>query len=84
MGKLTKAIGVAGAVAGAAYLSKSENRKKTKLQFNKVINKLGSQYVKDWGKPEEIDDAHMVDEGAMTSVQYYNEVQQESQDAKSK
>ena len=78
MGKLTKAIGVAGVVAGAAYLSKSENRKKAKVQLDKVINKLGSQYVKDWGKPQEMNDANMVDEGAMTSVQYYNELQEKS------
>lgn len=78
MGKLTKAVGVAGVVAGAAYLSKSENRRKAKSQLDKVINKLGSQYVKDWGKPEGIDDANMVDEGAMTSVQYYNELQDKS------
>ncbi len=82
MGKLTKAIGVAGAVAGAAYLYKSENRKKTKLQLKKAINKLGPQYVKDWGKPSELSEADMVDEGAMTSVQYYNELQQESKDEK--
>lgn len=78
MGKLTKAVGVAGAVAGAAYLSKSENRDKVKIQMNKVISKLNSEYVKELGKPVEIADANMVDEGAMTSVQYYNELQEKA------
>lgn len=78
MGKLTKAIGVAGAVAGVAYLSKSENRDKVKVQMNKVISKLNSEYVKELGKPVEIADANMVDEGAMTSVQYYNELQEKA------
>lgn len=78
MGKLTKAVGVAGAVAGVAYLSKSENRDKVKIQMNKVISKLNSEYVKELGKPVEIADANMVDEGAMTSVQYYNELQEKA------
>lgn len=82
MGKLTKAIGVAGVVAGAAYLSKDKNRRKAKHQLEKVMKKMGPQYVKDWGKPEGINDANMVDEGAMTSVQYYNELQDEAKNEK--
>ncbi|MBO0996031.1 hypothetical protein [Bacillus sp. SD088] len=78
MGKFGKIIGVAGAVAGATYLSSSENREKIKSQFTKVVSKLNSSYIKDLGKPSEVEDAKMVDEGAMTSVQYYNELQEES------
>lgn len=78
VGKLTKAIGIAGAVAGAAYLAKGENRNKVKVQLDKVINKLNSQYIKELGKPADIADAKMVDEGAMTSVQYYNELQEKA------
>ncbi|QDI90759.1 hypothetical protein EPH95_05840 [Salicibibacter halophilus] len=77
MGKVTKAVGVAGAVAGAAYLSKSENRQKVKRQLAKITGKENSSYLKKLGKPSDIDDANMVDEGAMTSVQYYNRLQEE-------
>lgn len=76
LGKLSKAIGVAGVVAGAAYLSKSENRENVKKQINKVITKVNPQYTKKLGKPTDIQDAAMVDEGALTSVQYYNELQE--------
>lgn len=76
LGKLSKAIGVAGVVAGAAYLSKSENRENVKKQINKVITKVNPQYTKKLGKPRDIQDAAMVDEGALTSVQYYNELQE--------
>lgn len=76
MGKFGKIIGVAGAVAGAAYLSSSENREKIKSQFTKAVNKFNSSYLKDLGKPSELEDAKMVDEGAMTSVQYYNKLQE--------
>lgn len=72
MGKFKKVVGVAGVVAGAAYLSKSENRQKVKGQLDKVLKSFNKSYVKDLGKPSDIDDAKMVDEGAMTSVQYYN------------
>lgn len=79
MGKLTKVVGLAGAAAGAVYLSKSENREMVKSQLNKAMKSLNSTYVKDLGKPTETDDAKMVDEGAMTSVQYYNELQEKAQ-----
>lgn len=75
---ITKLVGVAGAVAGTAYLSKSENRKKVKGQLNKAVEKLNTKYVRNLGKPSDIHDAEMVDEGAMTSVQYYNRLQQKS------
>lgn len=74
MGKIGKIVGVAGAVAGVAYLANSNNREKIKQQFNK----FNESYLKNLAKPTESEDAKMVDEGAMTSVQYYNEVQEES------
>ncbi|ETP67355.1 hypothetical protein SAMN04487975_101342 [Planococcus glaciei] len=82
VGKITKLVGAAGAVAGTAYLSKSENRKKVKAQLNKAAEKLNTKYVRNLGKPSGIDDAEMVDEGAMTSVRYYNKLQQKSLDSK--
>lgn len=80
MGKLTKTLGAVGVVAGAAYLAKEENREKVKQQVNKTIKKLKSSsdqsYIKNLGKPKDARDAEMVDEGAMTSVQYYNKLQE--------
>ncbi|MHA6250835.1 hypothetical protein [Oceanobacillus sp. CAU 1775] len=85
MGKLTKTIGIAGAAAGAAmgavYLSKEENRDKLRGQIEKIVGKDNSEYVKKLGRPGAVgatDDAKMVDEGAMTSVQYYNELQEKA------
>lgn len=85
MGKLKKTLGIAGAAAGAAvgvaYLSKSENREKVK----KIVG-LGNEsdpYFKKIGRPGAVgatDDAKMVDEGALTSVQYYNELQDNTTD----
>ncbi|MDW0110607.1 hypothetical protein [Sporosarcina aquimarina] len=78
MGSISKVIGAAGAVAGTVYLSKTENRKKVKAQLNKAVKKLNTSYVKNLGKPSDIDDSEMINEGAMTSVHYYNELQQKS------
>lgn len=79
MGKITKLVGAAGAVAGTAYLSKSENRKKVKGQLNRAVKKLNMKYYRNLGKPSDLDDSDMVGEGAMTSVQYYNKLQQKSE-----
>ncbi|MCJ7842453.1 hypothetical protein MUB24_16415 [Lederbergia sp. NSJ-179] len=76
MGKIGKIVGVAGAVAGVAYLANSGNREKLKKQFNK----FNASYLKGLAKPSELEDAKMVDEGAMTSVQYYNELQEKSEE----
>lgn len=77
MGKLTKVVGIAGVAAGAAYLSKSENRKKVKVLLDKAFGKKDpSSYITQLGRPSDIDDAKMVDEGAMTSVQYYNDLRE--------
>ncbi|WOV86550.1 hypothetical protein QWT69_11595 [Sporosarcina oncorhynchi] len=83
MGKFIKAVGAAGVVAGSVYLSKSENRKKVKGQLNKVVNNLNKGYVKNLGKPTDIDDSEMVDEGALTSIKYYNNLQQKSENNQS-
>lgn len=87
MGKLTKTIGIAGAAAGAAagavYLSKSENREKMVTQLEKLVGKENKEYIKKLGRPGaygETDDAKMVDEGALTSVQYYNKLQEEEEE----
>lgn len=78
MGKVTKLIGAAGVLAGAAYLSKEDNRKKVKRRLDKAVYKATSwtndPYLLHLGKPDESRDANMVDEGAMTSVLYYNEL----------
>lgn len=83
MGKITKAVGMAGVVAGTAYLSKKENRKKATRQLNKAMKNLNTQYVKNLGKPSDQTDSEMVDEGALTSVQYYNRLQQKAQSSQS-
>lgn len=78
MGKFKKIVGVAGVAAGVAYFSKKENRNKLKKQLDHTISAFRNKSnVKELGKPEDIADAKMVDEGAMTSVQYYNELQEE-------
>ncbi|SDE22789.1 hypothetical protein SAMN04488126_10585 [Bhargavaea beijingensis] len=77
MGKLTKLAGAAGLVAGAAYLTKEENRKKVKNRIDEAIRVFNPDYKKELGKPADIDDAEMVSEGAMTSVQYYNQYQED-------
>jgi len=81
---------LAGLAAGAyAYFRKKENRDKALVAFNntkkKVNSYLESQKLNksDLTKaghsdPNDIEDNNMVDEGAMTSVQYYNEEKQDS------
>lgn len=76
---------LAGLAAGAyAYFSKQENRDKALVAFNntktKVNSYLDSQKTNKMemtkaghSDPHDIDDNTMVDEGAMTSVQYYND-----------
>ncbi|ANU28497.1 hypothetical protein [Planococcus versutus] len=81
MGKFTKVVGAAGVVASTVYLSKSKNRKKIKGHLNRAMKNLDTEYVKELGKPIDMDDSEMVDEGALTSVQYYNELQQKAKNA---
>lgn len=84
---------LAGAAAAAyAYFKKPENRDKAMVQFNNLKTKFNSYMESNstskstYGTaghpdPQDVDDNKMVDEGAMTSVQYYNE---EVQDKSSK
>ena len=78
MGKLKIAIGAAGIAASIAYLSDKDNRSKLKKQLDQIVSKFNTKSNRrERGKPIDIADAKMVDEGAMTSVQYYNEWQEE-------
>lgn len=78
MGKLKVAIGAAGLAASVVFLSNKENRSKLKSQVNQMMRKFDTKSnIGDIGQPTDIPDAKMVDEGAMTSVQYYNEWQEE-------
>ena len=81
---------LAGLAAGAyAYFSKPENREKALVAFNntktKVNSYLESQKLNNTeltkvghSEPHDIDDNKMLDEGAITSVQYFNEEVQEN------
>lgn len=85
---------LAGLAAGAyAYFSKQENRDKamvafsnTKTKINSFLEsqKLNKMDMTNEGHPDphDVADNKMVNEGAMTSVQYYNEEVQ-NQDKKS-
>ena len=78
MSKLKIAIGAAGIAASVAYLSDKENRSKLKKQIDQIVSKFNAKSNRrERGKPVDIADAKMVDEGAMTSVQYYNKWQEE-------
>ena len=86
---------LAGLAAGAyAYFRKKENRDKAMEAFNNTKNKVNSfmeaQKQQDTSNentgnpnPYHEEDNRMVDEGAMTSVQYYNEEEQVKEDIKS-
>ncbi|KQL34971.1 MULTISPECIES: hypothetical protein [Bacillaceae] len=76
---------LAGIAAGAyAYFSKKENRDKAIVAFNNTKAKVNSFIdaqkhnrsdltVAGHPDPHNTPDSKMVDEGAMTSVQYYND-----------
>ena len=78
------------AIAAGAYLyfTKPENREKTMVTFNNLKTKANS-YIRHQklkpslmtktghSDPSDPDDNRMVEEGAMTSVQYYNEEYQD-------
>lgn len=80
-----KSLLLAGLAAGAyAYFSKKENRDKAVIAFNNTKSKINSYMESQKHNrseltkaghpdPHDIPDNKMVDEGAMTSVQYYNE-----------
>lgn len=81
----SKSLLLAGLAAGAyAYFSKKENRDKAIIAFNNTKTKVNSYMdsqkhnrsdLTSTGHPDpyDMDDNNMVGEGAMTSVQYYNE-----------
>ena len=85
---------LAGLAAGAyAYFSKQENRDKAMVAFSNTKTKINSFLesqklnkldMTNEGHPDphDVTDNKMVNEGAMTSVQYYNEEVQ-NQDKKS-
>lgn len=71
MRKRTKFIIGAGLAAGVLYASKTEAGQLIK---GAVYKWTDDDYIINLGKPYEVRDANMVDEGAMTSVLYYNEL----------
>ena len=71
MRKRTKFIIGAGLAAGVLYASKTETGQLIKGAVNTWTD---DDYIINLGKPDETRDANMVDEGAMTSVLYYNEL----------
>lgn len=86
-----KSLLLAGLAAGAyAYFSKKENREKAVVAFNNTKSKVNA-YIDSQkhqrsdlttaGHPDPYDtsDNNMVDEGALTSVQYYNDEVQDNQ-----
>ncbi|WP_342526377.1 hypothetical protein MKY84_12400 [Chryseomicrobium sp. FSL W7-1435] len=87
---------VAGIAAAAyAYFSKPENRDKAMVQVNNLKTKFNAYMDQNatskssYGTaghpdPQDVDDNKMVDEGAMTSVQYYNEEVQDKSSKKEK
>lgn len=81
MRKRTKFIIGAGLVAGALYASKTETGQLIKGAMNKWTD---DDYIINLGKPNEARDANMVDEGAMTSVLYYNELRDKASEQEDK
>lgn len=81
MRKRTKFIIGAGLAAGALYASKTETGELIKGAVNKWTD---DDYIINLGKPDEARDANMVDEGAMTSVLYYNELRDKASEQEDK
>ena len=85
MAKKRNGILLATLAAGAyAYFSKKENRDKAQVAVNNLVTKVDSfvqskkaeysdQTKKGMPDPYDFSDSKMVDEGAQTSVQYYNQ-----------
>lgn len=72
MRKRTKFLIGAGVAAGVLYAAQPENREKVLEQIEKTVNKwTDDDYIINLGKPDEMRDANMVNEGAMTSIDYY-------------
>lgn len=75
MRKRTKFVLGVGLAVGAMYATKMENRQMVLGQLGKVVDTVipwtDDDYIINLGKPDETRDANMVDEGALTSIQYY-------------
>lgn len=83
---------LAGLAVGAyTYFKNPDNREKATLAFNNAKEKVNSymesqnledtkKEAHDGSKPEEPRENKMVSEGAMTSVQYYNEEEQQKEE----
>lgn len=55
--------------------------------MERSVSLKDESYLKKLGKPGtigNIEDAKMVDEGAMTSIQYYNKLQEEAEEVEEK
>lgn len=81
MRKRTKFIIGAGLAAGVLYASKTEAGEIIRDAVNKWTD---DDYIINLGKPDERRDANMVDEGAMTSVLYYNELRDKASEMNEK
>ena len=83
---------LAGLAVGAyTYFKNPENREKATLAFNNAKEKVNSymesqnlednkKTAHDGSQPDEPQENKMVSEGALTSVQYYNEEEQQEED----
>ena len=81
MRKRTKLIIGAGLAAGVLYASKTETRQ---LVLGAVQKWTDDDYIINLGKPNEVRDSNMVDEGAMTSVLYYYELRDKASEQEDK
>ena len=81
MRKRTKFIIGAGLAAGVLYASKTEAGHLIKGAVNKWTD---DDYIINLGKPNEVRDSNMVDEGAMTSVLYYYELRDKASEQEDK
>lgn len=91
-----KSLLLAGLAAGAyAYFSKKENREKAVVAFNNTKSKVNAYIdsqkhqksdltAQGHPDPHDTPDNNMVDEGALTSVQYYNDEVQDNTKKSSK
>ncbi|HSJ38947.1 MAG TPA: hypothetical protein VK945_12115 [Planococcus sp. (in: firmicutes)] len=85
---------LAGLAVGAyTYFKNPENREKATVAFNNAKEKVNSymesqnleddkEKAHDGSQPDEPQENKMVSEGALTSVQYYNEEEQKEEDKK--
>lgn len=79
MRKRTKFLIGVGVAAGVLYVAKPENRDKVIDQIEKTVNKwTDDDYIINLGKPDEARDANMVNEGAMTSIDYYYDLRDQA------